>query len=70
MSPLAPRPASFEKSRRLRENILMRIYDENDMEAPEMASAKAGLDALVEELKTAGESKVSASLAKTCPLNS
>ncbi|CAM9402785.1 unnamed protein product [Scytosiphon promiscuus] len=45
-------------SRRLRENILMRIYDENDMEAPEMASAKAGLDSLVEELKTAGDSKL------------
>lgn len=36
----------------------MRIYDDNDMEKPEMASAKAGLDALVEELKTAGTSKV------------
>ncbi|CAN0355930.1 unnamed protein product [Pylaiella littoralis] len=45
-------------SRRLRENILMRIYDENDMDKPEMASAKAGLDALVEELKTAGTSKL------------
>eukprot|EP00903_Cladosiphon_okamuranus_P013637 g12701.t1 len=45
-------------SRRLWENILMRIYDDNDMEKPDMASAKAGLDALVEELKTAGTSKL------------
>lgn len=36
----------------------MRIYDDNDMEKPDMAWAKAGLDALVEELKTAGTSKV------------
>ena len=48
------------KSRRLRENILMRIYDDVDMDAPEMASAKAGLDALVEELKNAAQSKVCA----------
>ncbi|CAN0276347.1 unnamed protein product, partial [Ectocarpus fasciculatus] len=45
-------------SRRLRENILMRIYDDNDMTKPEMASAKEALDALVEELKTAGDSKL------------
>ncbi|CAM9633651.1 unnamed protein product [Ascophyllum nodosum] len=45
-------------SRRLRENILMRIYDDVDMDAPEMASAKAGLDALVEELKNAAQSKL------------
>lgn len=37
----------------------MRIYDDNDMDAAGMESAKAKLDALVEELKTAGASKVS-----------
>ncbi|CAM9983768.1 unnamed protein product, partial [Laminaria digitata] len=45
-------------SRRLRENILMRIYEDMDMDAPEMASAKEMLDALVEELKSAGTSKL------------
>ncbi|CAN0409628.1 unnamed protein product, partial [Ectocarpus sp. 12 AP-2014] len=45
-------------SRRLRENILMRIYDDNDLTKPEMASAKEALDTLVEELKTAGDSKL------------
>lgn len=37
----------------------MRIYDDNDMDAPDMSSAKGKLDALVEELKAAGVSKVS-----------
>eukprot|EP00611_Tribonema_gayanum_P028977 TRINITY_DN7622_c0_g1_i1.p1 TRINITY_DN7622_c0_g1~~TRINITY_DN7622_c0_g1_i1.p1 ORF type:complete len:254 (-),score=83.00 TRINITY_DN7622_c0_g1_i1:548-1279(-) len=39
-------------SRRVRENILMRIYDENDMDSPELAHAKTALDALVQELAT------------------
>ncbi|KAG5177479.1 hypothetical protein JKP88DRAFT_332619 [Tribonema minus] len=39
-------------SRRVRENILMRIYDENDMDSPQLAHAKAALDALVQELAT------------------
>lgn len=37
---------------------MMRVYDDNDMDAPGMESAKAGLDALVDELKTAELSKV------------
>ena len=37
----------------------MRIYEDVDMDAPEMVSAKEKLDALVEELKSAGTSKVS-----------
>lgn len=37
----------------------MRIYEDMDMDAPEMASAKEMLDALVEELQSAGTSKVS-----------
>lgn len=37
----------------------MRIYEDVDMNAPEMVSAKEKLDALVEELKSAGTSKVS-----------
>lgn len=36
----------------------MRIYEDVDMDAPEMVSAKKKLDALVEELKSAGTSKV------------
>ena len=36
----------------------MRIYEDVDMNAPEMVSAKEKLDALVEELKSAGNSKV------------
>lgn len=48
----------LRKSRRLRENILMRIYEDVDMNSPDMASAKAGLDALVDELKVADQSKV------------
>lgn len=46
------------QSRRLRENIMMKIYDDNDMDAPGMELAKAGLDALVDDLKTAELSKV------------
>lgn len=36
----------------------MRIYEDVDMNTPDMASAKAGLDALVDELKVAEQSKV------------
>lgn len=36
----------------------MRIYADNDMDAPGMGSAKAGLDALVKELETPQVSKV------------
>lgn len=36
----------------------MRIYEDNDMDAPSMGSAKEALDALVEELKTADTSTV------------
>lgn len=50
--------AVLRKSRRLRENILMKIYEDVDMNSPDMASAKAGLDALVGELKVAEKSKV------------
>lgn len=37
---------------------MMKIYDDNDMDAPGMELARAGLDAFVEELKTPELSKV------------
>lgn len=37
---------------------MMKIYDDNDMDAPGMELAKAGLDAFVEDLKTPELSKV------------
>ncbi|CAM9356926.1 unnamed protein product, partial [Phaeothamnion confervicola] len=46
-------------SRRLRDDILKRIYDENDMEkSPELKEAKEGLDALIAEMSHPETSKV------------
>ncbi|CAM9870521.1 unnamed protein product, partial [Heterosigma akashiwo] len=45
-------------SRRVREEIIGRIYDENDLDAPEMAETKKMMDALKEELTDPANVKI------------
>ncbi|CAM9401314.1 unnamed protein product [Chrysoparadoxa australica] len=45
-------------SRRVREDILMRVYQENDMDSVELKDAKVALDALIADLATPKESKL------------